>query len=135
MQDNELFNRIDKLHLASTYPLLQRLTDEYEDIHVMVGKILDTAKDQCWVLHTGTIQWPLAYKQACLQLKYWLNRIFYYKEDHRNIRKIIVLPKKSKLICNPNLNLQEVENEFKAAHKSRKKFKAIAESLSLEYKN
>ena len=55
MKDQDLFHRINELHTSTTLPLSQRLIEDYEEIDVLVGKLVHEAENQCRKLHTGTI--------------------------------------------------------------------------------
>ena len=50
------------------------------------------------------------------------------------MRQLIALQNKLKLICNPTLETNDIENELKIARKQRGEIKLLAEDLSLEYR-
>ena len=134
MKDHDLFQRMDDIHRDACYPFSERLMDRYEEIDVIVGRLMDEAENQCRKIHTGSIPWSPAYKRACLELEYWLKRRSHFKKKHHNVRQLLVLQNKLQIQYNPDLSLAEIEAHIKVAHKSRKKCKDLAESLSLEYR-
>ena len=134
MKDHDLFRQMDEIHKDARCPLTPRIIDRYEEIDLIVGRLMDEAEKQCRTIHTGSIPWSPAYKHACLNLEYWLKRRSHFKKKHRNVRQLIVLQKKLKLAYNPALTLSDIEKQIKLAHNSRKKCKQMAESLSLEYR-
>ena len=85
-------------------------------------------------IHTGSTPWSPVYKHACINLESWLKRRSHFKKKHRNVRQLIVLKKKLKLVYDPTLTLSDIEEQIKLAHNSRKKCKQMAESLSLDYR-
>ena len=74
MRDNDFFHRMDELHQDAIFPLSQRLIEEYEEIDMLVCRLMVEAEEQCRKLRTGTITWSPAYKHSCLLLEYWLKR-------------------------------------------------------------
>ena len=79
MRDNDLFHRMDELHRDAIFPLSQRLIEEYEEIDMLVCRLMVEAEEQCRKLRTGTIPWSPAYKHSCLLLEYWLKQRCYFK--------------------------------------------------------
>ena len=134
MKDNDLFERMNDVHKHATFPLSQRLIDEYEAIDILVCRLMDEAEQQCRKIRTGSIPWSPAYKHACLLLDYWYNRRKYANREHSNVRELIVLQNKLKLTYVPNLSIYDINIQIQAAYKKRKRCKDKAESLSLEYR-
>ena len=134
MQDNDLFMKMDALHMSATSPLSQRMIDEYESIDVLVCRLMDEAERQCRKLRTGSIPWSPAYKKACLSLEYWYKRRSYMNRENTNVRELIVLQNKLEMQYTPNMSLLEVNLKITEAYKKRKQCKEKAESLSLEYR-
>ena len=66
---HDLFQRMEDIHKDTIYTLIERIIDRYEEIDVIVGKLIDDAEDQCRHLYTGPIPWPTAYKKACMKLE------------------------------------------------------------------
>ena len=125
---------MDKLHKRSVYPLPQYLFEEYENLDVLICKLMDAAERQCRKLHTGRIPWYPTYKECCQTLEYWLNRKSHYKKENRNVRQLIVLQNKLNILYNADLSLADIDNKIIILHKERKKCKLLAESLSYEYR-
>lgn len=134
MRDNDLFNRMDDLHSKVTTSLSPRMIEEYEEMDVLVCKLMAEAEKQCCKLRTGTIPWSPAYRISCLQLEYWLKRRSYFKKENTNVRELLVIQKELKLPYNPNMTLPDINMEVKLAHAKRRKCKESAESMSLEYR-
>ena len=63
-----------------------------------------------------------------------MKRRRYFLKEHTNVRELIVLQNKTNLSYDPNLTLEEITNEIKAAHGKKRKCKQLAETLSLEYR-
>ena len=78
-QDHDLFQSMENIHKVAIYPLIERIFDRYEEIDVVVGKLMDDSEEQCQNLHTGSIPSSPAYKKVCMELEYWLNRRLYIK--------------------------------------------------------
>ena len=63
-----------------------------------------------------------------------MNRSSHFKNVHRNVQQIIVLQNNLNIYYNSDLSLEELETNIKNAYADKKKCKAIAESLSYEYR-
>ena len=58
----------------------------------------------------------------------------YFNGLHHNVRQLIFLQRKAKIVYDPTLNLQSITLNIKRAYKERKKCMQLAESLILEYR-
>ena len=134
MTDNDLFQKMNDLHQQSTLHFSKQLIDEFEEIDELVCRLMDEAEKQCRKIHAGAIPWSPAYKDSCLLLEYWLKRRSYYKNEHSNVRELIVLQNKLKIKYIPNLSPQTINTHIQAAYKKRKACKDNAENLSIEYR-
>ena len=134
MREHDVFYKMDNLHRRTVYPLHTNLAEEYELLDTLICTLMDKAEKQCRKLHTGRIPWSPTYKKCCQTLEYWLNRRSHFTNVHRNVRQLIVLQNKLSITYDPSLSLNEIETKIKSSYAERKRVKAIAESLSYEYR-
>ena len=110
-QEHDLFNRMNMLHSYQTYPLPQHVIDEYEEIDVLLSKLMHDAEQQCRKLHMNSTPWSPEYKKACLILDYWLQRRTYHYGIHSNVRQPLVLQSKLKLVFDSSLTLDDINKK------------------------
>ena len=47
MKDHDLFRQMDEIHKDTRCPLTTRIIDRYEEIDLIVGRLMDEAEKQC----------------------------------------------------------------------------------------
>ena len=125
MIDNNMFSRMDYSYCNATTPLSPQMIEAYEEMDVLVCKLMAEAELQCQKLRTGTIPWSPAYRISCLLLEYWLKRRSYFKMENTNVRELFVIRKELKLVYNPDMTLPKIIMEIKVAHAKRQKCKEV----------
>ena len=91
MEDQDLFHIMNDSHTSTNFPLPQRLIEEYEEMDVLVVKLMYKPEEQCRKLHISIIIWSPAYQKSSLVLEYWIKRKSHSYNELRNIRQMIVL--------------------------------------------
>ena len=82
----------------------------------------------------GNTPWSPTYKTTMLTFEYWCQREDYTLGLHRNVRDLIVLQRKLHISYDPSMPIQEIRDKKYECYLKRRKFKNIAEQLSLEYR-
>ena len=73
MMNNDLFNRMDEIHMDAismdeNSNLSSKIIDRYQEIDILVGKLVYEVEDQSPTFHKGTISWSPTYKRRLLAL-------------------------------------------------------------------
>ena len=134
LKDN-LYERWDDLHGKVTTPLTKRLALEYETLDAIQEQHMSMAESKCRNLHTGVIPWSPTYKKVQLELDYWRMRLKHKLGMHRNVRQLIGMQNKLGIKYDANLQFATLKKNISTCYKRRTKIKAMAESLSLEYRH
>jgi hypothetical protein len=134
MHDNDLFNRMEKLHKATIYPLPPHLQKEYESIDKIITSLMDKAEHQCRKIKAGKHPWSPGFERARKQVEYWVRREKYIKGECKNARYLINLQNQLGIQFDPTLSLQDIQSEIKQAKNNRTRCYKDAESLSIEFR-
>jgi hypothetical protein len=134
MDQHSIFQRMDALHKATVYPLPLHLQQEYESIDALTCSLMDQAEKKCRKIKAGKHPWSPAFERARKTVEYWLRREKFVKGQCRNARYLIKLQKQLGIKYDPNLTLQDIQDNIKISKQQRTKCYKEAESLSLEYR-
>ena len=96
--NEDLYNRMNYIHENMQDPLPQYLQDEYESIDSILQSKMIMAERKCRRLKTGTHSWSPAYNHINVLLDYWRMRRTHKLGMHNNVRQLIVLQNKLKII-------------------------------------
>ena len=133
-EKHNIYQRMDRVHKFTSFPLPQAVIDEYEELDVLLSKLMQDAEKQCRKLHINSVPWSPAYKRACMLLDYWIQRRIYKKGLHQNVRQLKVLQNKLKINFDNTLSLDDITLNIVNAACERRRAKKDAEALSLEYR-
>ena len=81
-----------------TCSLSNGLCQKFEEIDDILCSLMDEAEEQCRRLHMGAHPWSPTYKKFELRIEYWLNRKDYFLGINNNVKRLLTLQRKLKLV-------------------------------------
>jgi Endonuclease/Exonuclease/phosphatase family./Reverse transcriptase (RNA-dependent DNA polymerase). len=134
LRNNNIYEKFDSMYQSMQVSVLPTDLLKYEELDTIITTAMQEAERKCRKLRTGIVKWSPLYQKACDRVTYWKLVDKYGKGERINTRKLISL--RNKLgIKEGSLTAEEIGLKLRQAIRDRKKCKAYAPELQMEYRH